>query len=325
MPQVSVVIPAYNAITYLPETIKCLAKQTFDDFEVIIVDDGSLDETAQWVSQLQDPRIKLITQVNQGSSGARNTGIKHSQGEFIAFMDADDFWQPTKLEKQVEALQKKPEVALVYTWVAYIDEAGKPTGRIVKHNAEGQVWEKFTERNLIECGSVPMIRRHCFENVGLFDTSIDAAPDWDMWLRLAACYPFAVIKEPLVSYRQHSNNKSKNYPKLLHDFRTIIEKAFQSAPFEVLHLRNRSYGNLNLLIAWKCIQSKDKDYKKADLFRRQALKHDFKIIFSKEYIRLSVAIAIMKRFSPNGYNQFVQLMYALRRRVSSVSQPTNKS
>lgn len=324
MPKVSVVIPAFNALKYLPETLKCLFNQTFDDFEVIIVDDGSSDGTAEWASRIEEPRVKLITQANQGSSGARNTGIKNSQGEFIAFMDADDFWQSTKLEKQVEVLEANPEVGLVYNWVDYIDEKGEPTGRIVKPDAQGHIWDKFTERNLIECGSVPMIRRRCFDEVGIFDTSLDAAPDWDMWLRIAARYSFAVIKEPLVSYRQHSNNKSKNYPKLLHDFRTIIEKAFQAAPFELLHLRNRSYGNLNLLIAWKCLQSRDKDYKQADLFRRQALKHDYKLIFSREYIRLSVAIAIMKCLGADGYEKFIQLFYALRRGVSYVPQSKNR-
>ncbi|WP_066376700.1 MULTISPECIES: glycosyltransferase family A protein [unclassified Anabaena] len=325
MPKVSVVIPAFNALKYLPETLKCLFNQTFKDFEVIIVDDGSSDGTAEWASQIKEPNVKFITQANQGSSGARNTGIKHSQGEFIAFMDADDSWQSTKLEKQVQVLEENPEVGLVYTWVDYINEKGEPTGRIVKPEAQGYIWDKFTERNLIECGSVPMIRRRCFDDLGVFDTSIDAAPDWDMWLRIAAVYPFAVIKEPLVSYRQHANNKSKNYPKLLHDFRTIIEKAFQSAPFELLHLRNRSYGNLNLLIAWKCLQSRDKDYKQANIFRRQALKHDYKLLFSKEYIRLSVAIAVMQCFGADGYNKFIQLFYALRRRIPSVTQSTSQS
>ncbi|MBD2363320.1 glycosyltransferase [Anabaena minutissima FACHB-250] len=318
MPKVSVIIPAYNAINYLPETIKCLFNQTFDDFEVIIVDDGSSDGTAEWVSQIKDSRVKLVSQQNQGSSGARNTGIKHSQCEFIAFMDADDFWQPTKLEKQIRVLESNPEIGLVYNWVAYINEKSEPTGRIVKPDAEGYIWDKFTARNLIECGSVPMIRSQCFEQVGVFDASIDAAPDWDMWLRIAAVYPCALIREPLVSYRQHSHNKSKNYPQLIHDFRTIFEKAFQSAPVEFLHLRKRSYGNLYLLLAWKCLQSKDRDNKQADVFRQQALKHDFLIIFTKEYIRLSVAIALMHWLGDNGYQQFIQIFYSLRRSNSAL-------
>jgi glycosyltransferase involved in cell wall biosynthesis len=106
--------------------------QTYDDFEVIVVNDGSSDETQQWVSQIKDPRVKLISQENQGLAGARNTGIAHAQGEYITFLDADDLWEPTKLEKQVCVLEDNPEIALVYTWVAFIDEAGKHTGRVFK-------------------------------------------------------------------------------------------------------------------------------------------------------------------------------------------------
>jgi glycosyltransferase involved in cell wall biosynthesis len=313
MSRVSVIIPAYNAMAYLPETMASVLNQNFTDFEAIVVNDGSSDETEQWVSQISDPRVKLVSQANQGLSGARNTGIKHAQGEFITFIDGDDFWEPTKLEKQVQYLAANPKAGLVYTWVAYVNERGKSTGRIVKNNAEGDVWQQLTERNIIECGSVAMIRRECFETVGVFDRDIDAAQDWDMWLRIAARYQFLLVREPLVFYRQHANNKSKNYAKVLEDLRTIIERAFQAAPFELLYLRNRSYGNVNLVVAWKCLQSSNKDYKQASYFRSQALKHCPQLCFSKEYIRLSLAIAVMQLFGANRYKKFLSLMYAVRR------------
>jgi glycosyltransferase involved in cell wall biosynthesis len=318
MPKVSVIIPAYNAMTYLPETLKSVFKQTFNDFEVIVVNDGSSDNIEQWASEIKDPRFKLVSQKNQGLSGARNTGINHSQGEYIAFLDADDLWEPTKLEKQVRSLEANSKAGLIYTWVAYVDERGEPTGRIVKNNAEGDVWQKLTECNIIECGSVAMICRHCFEAVGVFDRNIDAAQDWDMWLRIATYYPFAVVKEPLVRYRQHANNKSKKYAKVLQDLRIIIERAFQSAPFELLYLRNRSYGKVNLVVAWKCLQSSDRDYKQANYFRRQALRHCPQLCFSREYIRLSLAIAAMCWLGPDGYRRFLELVYALRRRAVAI-------
>lgn len=102
MPKVSVVIPAYNAMSYLPETVASVLNQTFEDYEVIVVNDGSKDDIKIWIAQLADTRIKLISQENQGLSGARNTGIAHAQGEYVAFLDADDLWAPTKLEKQVQ-------------------------------------------------------------------------------------------------------------------------------------------------------------------------------------------------------------------------------
>jgi glycosyltransferase involved in cell wall biosynthesis len=92
MPKVSIIIPAYNAMTYLPETVDSVLKQTYNDFEVIVVNDSSTDETEQWVSQIADSRVKLISQENQGAAGARNNGIGHAQGEYIEFLDADDLW-----------------------------------------------------------------------------------------------------------------------------------------------------------------------------------------------------------------------------------------
>ncbi len=129
-PKVSVVIPAYNAMTYLPETITSVLQQTYTDFEVVVVNDGSTDKIEEWIVQISDPRIKLVSQANLGLAGARNTGIRESQGKYLAFLDADDLWEPTKLEKQVKILEKNPEVGLVYTWVTYIDETGQSTGRV---------------------------------------------------------------------------------------------------------------------------------------------------------------------------------------------------
>jgi glycosyltransferase involved in cell wall biosynthesis len=143
MLKVSVIIPAYNAMNYLPETLKSVLRQTFTDFEILIIDDGSSDNLVQWVSQLVDPRIKLISQNNQGVSVARNTGITHAQGEFIAFLDADDLWEATKLEKQLHTLEDNPAVGLVYTWTAFIDQSGKFTGILLASHAEGNVWEQI--------------------------------------------------------------------------------------------------------------------------------------------------------------------------------------
>ncbi|PSO91469.1 MAG: glycosyl transferase family A [Cyanobacteria bacterium QS_3_48_167] len=321
MPKVSVIIPAYKAITYLPETMEDVLSQTFDNFEVIVVNDGSTDETEQWVSQIADSRVKLISQENRGLAGARNTGINHARGKFIAFLDADDLWDPTKLEKQVRILEENSEVGLVYTWVAYIDEQGKSTGRVFKNQAEGDVWKELIEHNIVECGSVAMVRRYCFETCGVFDRNLGSfVEDWDMWLRIASRYAFKVIKEPLVYYRQLPMSASRNWEAMERSFRLVIEKAFASSSPELLYLKERSYGAADLCLAWKALQSHNKDYKKAAYLRGSAVAHYPKLRFSKEYLRLSVAIALMQWFGSDGYKKFLLLFYALRRRVLTVTQ-----
>ncbi len=319
MPKVSVVIPAFNAMKYLPQTVESVLQQTFIDFEVLIIDDGSSDSIRQWVNEVTDLRVKLISQENQGVSVARNTGIAAAQGEYVAFLDADDLWEQTKLEKQVRCLEDNPTVGLVHTWMAIVDWEGKPTGRVMSSNAEGNVWKQLVERNTVACSSV-MVRRCCFE-VGVFSPR-DVCPvdveDWEMWIRIAARYPFAVIKEPLMRYRQHPNNTSKNWQSIEQAFRLVIEKAFQTAPPELLYLKSRSYGHASLRLAWKCLQSSDRDYKNAIHFRASAVGHYPQLRYSGEYIRLSLAIAAMQWLGPIGYSRVLAMTYILRRWISKV-------
>jgi glycosyltransferase involved in cell wall biosynthesis len=319
MPKVSVIIPAYNAMEYLPETFETVAGQTFKDFEVIVVNDGSTDEIECWAARVTDPRFRLISQENLGLAGARNTGIAHAQGDYIAFLDADDLWDPTKLAKQVTVLEENAEVGLVYTWVALTDAQGKFTGRIFKNTAEGDVWSQLTERNLVECGSVAMVRRSCFETVGVFDCNLRSfVEDWDMWLRIASRYPFKVLQEPLVYYRQISTSGSRNWQAMEQSFQLVIEKAFDTAPSKLLYLKKRSYGAASLCLAWKCLQSASRDYKQANHFVQQALAYYPQLRFSQEYLRLSLAIALMRWFGPNGYQNFLSRIYALRRHAIAI-------
>lgn len=315
MPKVSVIIPTYNAMPYLPETVDSVLQQTFTDFELIIIDDGSSDQTVQWLSELADPRVRLICQENQGVTVARNLGIAEAKGEYIAFLDHDDLWNLTKLEKQVSCLDNNPSVGLVHTWMVLVDEHGKSTGRVMISNAEGDVWKQLLEQNSIASSSV-MVRRCCFETVGVFSPARDfyTVEDWEFWIRIAASYPFAMIKEPLLSWRQHANNGSKNWRLMEQAYRLVIEKAFEAAPPELLYLKNRSYGHANLCLAWRVLQSSDKDYKKAIQFRKQAIKNYPQLRYSEEYLRLSLAIVLMQWFGAENYPKLLARIYGVRRR-----------
>jgi glycosyltransferase involved in cell wall biosynthesis len=310
-PKVSIVIPAYNAMDFLPETIETIINQTYTDFEVLVIDDGSLDNVVEWVSQLQDPRVKIVSQANQGVSGARNKGIELARGEYMAFSDADDLWESTKLAKQVERLDQDSTVGLVYVWTALADQNGIPTGRVVSSNAEGNVWQQLTALNMVCCGSTPLVRRCCFETVGLFAVDISFSEDWDMWLRIAAKYPFAVVKEPLLRYRQHQNNTSRNCQLMLKDSRIIIERAFSSAPIELLHLRNRSYGCIYLYLGWRAIE--DMDYLQSIYFRSSAIAHFPQLFFSSKYIRLIIRTSLLRWFGANFYSKLLGSIYNFRR------------
>jgi glycosyltransferase involved in cell wall biosynthesis len=268
----------------------------------------------EWASQLTDPRVRLISQENQGTPGARNTGITYAQGEYIAFLDADDLWELTKLEKQVRCLDDNPAVGLVDTWIIFVDQQGKSKGWVHASYAEGNVWKQIIQEPIIVCGSSPLVRRCCFEALGVFDRNLLFAEDWDMWIRIAFRYNFAVVKEPLVSYRHHPNNKSKDCRGMLQDCHTILERAFQSAPPELMSLKEQSYGRMNLYMAWNFIDIGD--YNGAIYLRQQAITYNSQLRYSRQSVRLSLAITMLRWFGPQAYDRLRTLTRTLRRSSS---------
>lgn len=314
MPKVSVVITAYNAMAYLPQTMESVLWQSFTDFEVVLVNNGSTDNIVEWVAQLKDPRIKLISQENRGIPRGWNRGIAHAQGEYITFLDADDLWDPTKLEKQVKILDENPEVGLVYNWVILIDEYSQNMGglirrhSIVKCDAEGDVRKSLLEQDIIGCGSSAMVRRACFEEVGLFDPSFTIAADWDMWVRIGLRYPFKVIKEPLTYYRKHSRSMTSNWQAALQDCGVAIEKIFSYVSPELQYLKARSYGRLYFYHARQRVQSPARDYQEASLLYRRAICHYPQLAYCWQSLRLNVTIALLKLLGAERYNKLQQFL-----------------
>ncbi len=302
MPKVAVIIPAYNAMTYLPESLESVLQQTFTDFEVLIVNDGSSDNIVQWANSLTDERVKFISQSNQGVSTARNLAISKASGEYITFLDADDLWHRTKLEKQVKFLDNNPTVGLVATWVILTDEQGNLGAEVKIDFKQGNIRKELIEINAIPCGSIPMVRRNCFDKVGLFDPTLRFGEDWELWARVAADYDFGLIKELLVYYRQHSKNSSKNSQEILPDFDRLIEKMYSSVPKELLPIKNKTYGRMNLYIAWKSLENKD--YKGARDFCNRATKYYPQLQYTKNYLRLKMLILVKSKLNTDVYRRF---------------------
>lgn len=303
MPKVSVVIAAYNAMQYLPQTLESIYNQTFQDFEVIIVDDGSHDGIQQWSTGLLDPRVHFFSQKNLGSAAARNNALNHALGDYIAFVDSDDLCEPRKLEKQVHILDNNPQVGLVYSWVSTIDGEGNPSGKVCKPSEEGDVWSRLTEHDILETGSNPMVRRACFDKVGFFDEGLPYAQTWEMWLRIASTFQFKVIREPLIKYRIHQNNTSKKWQTMEENYQAIIEKVFLNASPKCQKLKARSYGFAYLRIAWKILQNLGGDCSLAKTYRDKALGFCPSLRLTSQCIRLDVAMFLTTLFGLHGYNR----------------------
>ena len=153
MPQITVVIPVHNGMEYLPQTLETVLAQTFRDLEILIVNDGSTDNIIKWSHTLEDSRIRLISQPHQGISIARNRGISQARGNYIAFLDSHDLWQPTKLAKQLAVFKANPQVGLVYTWTTVIDFKNRSLERFLTSRVEGDVWKKLLVADAVGNGT----------------------------------------------------------------------------------------------------------------------------------------------------------------------------
>ena len=246
--RVSVVIPAYNAARFLAETVQSVRQQTTPVHEIIIVDDGSSDDTAQ-VAQSLGGDIVYIRQANAGVSAARNRGIAEARGEIIAFLDADDLWLPEKVSKQLEIFLCHAEVALVAADRAEIDAQGglllnslfKKQGLYalfaeLDGNPIPQVLSFLVKINFIPTSSV-MVRKSALAQIGVFDTAIRYGEDLELWARIASQYAISCLPEVLIHYRQHGNNATQATEKLLLDM-VIVMKRIRSWGSKALRKEN---------------------------------------------------------------------------------------
>jgi glycosyltransferase involved in cell wall biosynthesis len=241
MPTISVVIPAYNAEGTILETVASVLQQTFSDFELIVIDDGSKDRTVELLQSIKDERLKVFSYENGGLPVARNRGLSRSTGECIAFVDADDLWAPDKLELQLAALQQHPEAGVAYSWTSIIDEQGKPLYDNAPSLFEGNVYAQLLIGDFIYSGSNTLIRREAIESVGGFDPVLKSCEDWDCWLRLAAHWPFVVVPKHQILYRRSSGAMSSKVEVMREAALIAMEKAYKAAPPELQSLKNQTW------------------------------------------------------------------------------------
>ena len=213
-PLISVVITCYNYGHYLEDCIKSVLAQSYQNIEIVLVDDGSTDDTPKVMAQYKDlPNIVSIHQKNGGQARAKNTGIKNATGNFIAFLDADDAWDKDKIEKQI-ACFARPEVGVVYCTARYIDESSDEFNYEISNKyllpRRGAVTEWLILDNFVMFSS-SIVRKECFEKFGAFDENLKMGIDWDLWLRISTAYEFDYVDGRLFYYRMgHSGQMSKN-------------------------------------------------------------------------------------------------------------------
>jgi glycosyltransferase involved in cell wall biosynthesis len=237
-PLVSVIIPAFNAEAYIRRTIDSVLGQTYKRIEVLVVDDGSTDGTAEIVESIaeKDIRIILLRKQNSGVADARNLAIQEARGEYIANIDADDIWYPENIEKQVEQmLIAGPRVGVVYAWSVVIGEDDLLTGDFLSSHVEGEVFRRLVYRYFVGNASASLIRRSCFDKVGVYNAEFkklnaQGCEDWDLHLRIAECYRFRVLPRFLIQYRQKAGSMSAEFRGMARSHALVLKDVSRRHP-----------------------------------------------------------------------------------------------
>jgi glycosyltransferase involved in cell wall biosynthesis len=229
-PLVSVVIPVYNGEKYITECLESVYQQTYPSFEVIIIDDGSTDQSLEIINKMPGDK-KIISQQNKDVSHARNTGIKNASGQLIAFLDQDDLWDTKRLEKLIRVFMKNPDVDLFFTDLSKFNDEGKNWHPRDRHKAASRLRDENLFENLIRKNvlmpSAVMVKKDRFIEAGMFDPQFKTCGDYEMWLRMAAKgMRFKYLPEPLTLYRQHGENTSKKIEIMNEDRLNAIRKTF---------------------------------------------------------------------------------------------------
>ncbi len=319
MPLISVIVPVHNGEKTIKNTIDSVLIQSFTDFELIVVNDGSQDSTLAAINEIKDARIRVFSFPNSGVSVSRNRGLAEAKGEFISFLDADDLWTPDKLESQLKALQEKQQAAVAYSWSDWIDESGQFLRAGGHITVNGNAYEKLLLRDFVESGSNPLIRRKALEEVGTFDESLAFAEDWDLWLRLAARYEYVAVPSPQILYRISPKSASFNVWKMEAGSLKVIERHFAQAPESLQHLKRETLGRRYKYLMFKAIEG-NLERKKglvAVRFLLQAIRYDSSMLRRVKImlivlVKISAAIVLPSQ-------QAQALLEASKKRSSSRS------
>jgi glycosyltransferase involved in cell wall biosynthesis len=232
--KISVIIPNYNYARYLEQAIESVLTQSYENVELIIVNNGSTDNSLEVLEKFGD-KIHLINQPNLGQSGARNSGLSLSSGELIAFLDADDFWEPNKLEMQISLMNDATQ--LVYSGISPFKDPGDEKLQSVLPKYKGSCSKYFIDlpgASIVLSGeSTALFSRELLEKVGIFDAELNSTAGWDFFRRCSRLTNFDFVNEPLVNYRLHSSNMSNSNTKVILDMRRAYSKLFEDNDWSI--------------------------------------------------------------------------------------------
>jgi len=300
-PTVSVIIPTYNRANWVARSIQSVLNQTFQDFEIIIVDDASADSTAEVINSFGDPRIRYIRhEQNRGGAAARNTGIRMARGKYIAFQDSDDEWLPEKLSKQIKVIESVPaRVGVVYTdmWRIHKGKRKNLRSPIIRPE-DGIIYKQSLDRIKGIGIQTTLIKRECFNVVGMFDESFPRFIDLEFFFRLSKYYYFYKINEPLVNYYDIGEGISFNDEAIIIANELLFKKHYFDIAKNKRSLAKHQYWIGNIL----CQRGK----------LNQGRYYLFRAVKSYPLNIKNIAAAFVSLFGEGAYNRVARLKRRIR-------------
>ncbi|NMF82946.1 glycosyltransferase family 2 protein [Nodosilinea sp. P-1105] len=301
MCKISVIIPAYNSENTISETLQSVLSQSFHDFEVIIIDDGSTDQTYKIINQVDDSRIHVFQYENAGVSTARNRGISLARGEFLTFIDADDLWTNDKLEAQISALIKYPYAGVSYSsTVNMYDYCGKRYfSQGSKANVTGNVLKNLLVGNFIGSGSNILVRREAIETTNLFNPLLSGYADWEFYTKLAINWKFIAVPKNQIFYRRSINSMSLNFDKMLLEGIEAINLIYESVSTDFQKLKPMAIALMYRYCAELCLvsSSSDQAIQRAQDYLYLSIKRKPEILL-ENYTQKLISKFLVRRYLP---------------------------
>ncbi len=254
---VSVVVSVFNQQDFVLETVTSVLSQSYSNLEVIVVDDGSKDESVMRLRSLRDNRLNIIPMKHVGEANCKNLGFQKSSGDFVGFIDGDDIWESTKVESHIEALSKNADAGLAYSFTSFINEQGQTLHVEPPYEAHVDCHRQLLKHNFMKSGSNAIHSRLSLVETGIYDPNCVILVDWDLYLRHARRYPFVLVPEHLVRYRQHSNQNSLNVSKMEKSARRLFSREFKQDLTMQLskQLRDESFDNFYSYLRQQCLRN----------------------------------------------------------------------
>ncbi len=297
--KISVVIPAFNAEKFIGEAIESVLKQTYENWELFVINDGSTDDTATIVQEYisQDKRVELIQQNNQGVSVARNMGAQLAQGEYIAFLDADDRWLPEKLATHLDHLSDNASIGVSFGRVRYVQTNGAPTSLIANCPLTNLESWNFLYGNPTVTTSNVVVRKEVFQQLGGFDPGMSYSEDMDWFFRILCESQWKIegIHQVLVEYRVHNTGLSSSLYRMEAGWQALASKASKSTPEIVEQHYNSAYANYLRYLARQSLRLGVSSTTGVDFINR-ALKEDWKMILREPKQTCFTALAIYLKY-----------------------------